>query len=283
MGTSSLGFLVDAARCTFCGLCAEDCVARIIRCEEGRLPSVAPEREAACVHCQHCLAICPEGAISISGLVPSESAALVAEALPTLEQMDLLVRCRRSVRHYREANVDPALIRRLLDAIAHAPTGVNCRQLTFTVIEDGRVLAQLRERVMGTLVGALESARIADEASGVAGMARAWRDGGRDIIFRGAPHLLLVSAPPDTPTPEQDVSLTLAYFELLAQSAGLGTVWLGLLKRVLETLPELKPLLDLPPGHVYYAMLFGYPAVRYARSVQRSGSARVRKIAAIPS
>jgi hypothetical protein len=74
----------------------------------------------------------------------------------------------------------------------------------------------------------------------------------------------------------QDVTLTLAYFELLSQSAGLGTVWCGYLKVVLEALPSLKPLLGLVSDDIYYGMLFGNPAVKYARTVQREGSARVR-------
>ena len=99
-----------------------------------------------------------------------------------------------------------------------------------------------------------------------------------DIIFRGAPHALIVSAPLNTPCPAQDVILALAYFDLLAQSARLGTVWWGMLKMVLETLPELKPLIGLPAGHVYYAMLFGSPAIRFRRTVQRDAAAIVRKV-----
>ena len=45
------------------------------------------------------------------------------------------------------------------------------------------------------------------------------------MIFRGAPHLLVVSASPESVCPAEDVNLALAYFELMAQSAGLGTVW----------------------------------------------------------
>ena len=61
-----------------------------------------------------------------------------------------------------------------------------------------------------------------------------------DIIFRGAPHALIVSAPPDAPCPAEDVVLALATFDLLAQSARLGTVWWGLLKMVLEVLPAFR-------------------------------------------
>ena len=33
--------------------------------------------------------------------------------------------------------------------------------------------------------------------------------------------------------------------------------------------------------YVYYAMLFGHPAVRYARTVQRKGTARLRILEAL--
>ena len=75
------------------------------------------------------------------------------------------------------------------------------------------------------------------------------------------------------------MSIALATFELLAASAGLGTVWCGMLKMALELAPDLKPLLDLPAEGVhYYPMLFGYPAVEYARTVQRDGAATIKRL-----
>jgi hypothetical protein len=65
---------------------------------------------------------------------------------------------------------------------------------------------------------------------------------------------------------------------LLAQSAGLGTVWCGLLKLAFESAPELKSLVGLPADHHYYAMLFGPPAIRFARSVQRDDAAEIRRV-----
>ncbi|HWQ08480.1 MAG TPA: nitroreductase family protein [Holophaga sp.] len=279
MTSKPLAFRVDEARCTRCGLCATDCPSRIIALEGPGFPAIRPDQEALCIQCQHCLAVCPEGAISILGHDPADS--LPIQGLPTFGQMDLLARSRRSVRQYKDENVDPALLQRLLESLAHAPTGVNCRKLRFTVIQDKAVLAAFRERVLAALVRLQASGRMPEHAGYLSAMLGAWQDQQRDAIFRGAPHLLLVSAPPDTPTPQQDVSLTLAYFELLAQSAGLGTVWVGLLKRALELAPDLKPLLDLPADHIYYAMLFGVPAVRYHRTVQRAGTAQVHTVAAI--
>jgi hypothetical protein len=91
---------------------------------------------------------------------------------------------------------------------------------------------------------------------------------------------LIVSAGPEAICPSEDATLALAYFELLAQSAGLGTVWWGMFKMLMLALPELKPVIGIPDDHqYYYAMLFGVPAVRYARTVQRDDAAVVRLIA----
>src|ERR1035437_1130263 len=259
--TTMLDFTVDETRCTRCGLCVRDSPSRIIVMAVGATPRIASDQEAACIQCKHCLAICPTAAIEILGRKPADSLPLTADSFPTLDRMELLVRGRRSVRHYRDENVDPALLRRLLAAVANAPTGVNRRELTFTVIDDKDALHRLREKVLAGLAAA--TTRIPERYGYLIEAGKAYREQQNDIIFRTAPHALFVSAPPDAPCPNQDVALALAYFELLAQSAGLGTVWWGIAQMVFAMLPELKALIGIPPKHVYYAMLFGMPSVHY--------------------
>jgi nitroreductase/NAD-dependent dihydropyrimidine dehydrogenase PreA subunit len=273
-----IDFLVNKDRCTRCGRCAYDCPARIITQSGKTIPSIRPEQEELCLECQHCLAVCPAAAISILGRNPDDSLPLTAERLPDFGQMNLLLRGRRSVRRYKDENVDPALLLRLLAALANAPTGVNRRELTFTVIDDKAVLHRFRETVLTALADAGKAGRIPGHFAYLQTAVQSYRDSATDVIFRGAPHALIISAPPDAPCPAEDVTLALAYFDLLAQSAGLGTCWWGMLKMVLETLPELKTLVGLPAGHAYYAMLFGVPAIRYARTVQRDDAAAVRRV-----
>jgi hypothetical protein len=52
-----------------------------------------------------------------------------------------------------------------------------------------------------------------------------------------------------------------------------------MLSMTMELIPELKAFWNLPPKHHYYAMLFGVPAVHYARTVQREDGAVIRRIA----
>ena len=275
-----LQFVVDQAQCTRCGQCVLDCPSRIIEMTDQAVPFIRPENEERCIQCQHCLAICPPAAVSIFGRDPARSLPLAAGSFPAAEKMIAMVRGRRSVRRYRDENVDSALLRQLLAALANAPSGINRRTLTFAVIDDKAVMQRFRLKALNGLAEAEKAGRVPAQFAYLMQAVPAWFEQGVDMIFRGAPHLLVVSAAPESVCPEEDVNLALAYFELLAQSAGWGTVWCGMAKMTLELLPELKQAVGLPAGHFYYAMLFGVPSFRYARTVQRDDAARVHRVQA---
>jgi Fe-S-cluster-containing hydrogenase component 2 len=273
-----LQFTVNETRCVRCSQCVRDCPVRIITREGKAVPQIAPEAEVQCLQCQHCLAVCPMGAISILGRNPDLSLPLPPESLPSFEQMTRLVRGRRSVRQYRDENVDPALFQQLLATLANAPSGLNRRELTFHVIDDKAVMQRFRQKTMDDLRRAEVAGNIPEQFAYLKQLIPVWFEHRVDVIFRGAPHALIISAPATAPCPQEDIALALAYFELLARTAGLGTVWWGLLKLVLLTLPELKQTLGLPADDLYYAMLFGLPAVRHPRTVQRDDAAVVRRV-----
>jgi nitroreductase/NAD-dependent dihydropyrimidine dehydrogenase PreA subunit len=270
-----LKFIVDFGLCTRCGLCVQDCPARIIKQEGGAVPDIAPDQEPLCYQCQHCLAVCPTAALSILGRNPADSIPLTAGSLPSLDQASRYVRGRRTVRQYRDKNVESNLIQKLLATLANVPTGVNRRELTFTVIDDKAVMQRLRVQIYKALAAAGGTGRVPEYLNSAAS---AYFEQGTDRVFRGAPHALIISAPLGAPCPREDVVLALAYFEFLAQSAGLGTVWWGMFKSIMESLPELKPLVNLSGDHAYYAMLFGTPAIHYARTVQRDDAAVIRRV-----
>jgi len=272
-------FVVDEARCKRCGQCVRDCVAKIITGNGSEIPGIRPEDEANCIRCQHCLAVCPEAAVSIFGLKPADSQPLKSDSFPPLDKMLTLIRGRRSVRQYRDENVDKRLLRQLLEALGNAPTGVNRGALTFSVIEDRETMRRFRAKTYELITKAVASGQVPGHHAGfLQDVATAWRERSEDTIFRGAPHLLAVNAGLEAVCPQEDVTLALAYFELMAQCAGLGTVWCGLAKWAMEAVPELKEAAGIPPDSSYYVMLFGVPAVRYPRTVQRDGAGTIRSI-----
>ena len=90
------------------------------------------------------------------------------------------------------------------------------------------------------------------------------------MLFCGAPHILIPHAPLGQGEPVQDVLIAGTYFELLCASRGLGAVMLTFPLGVLERMPDIRAMLDIPDHH-YIGMIigFGYPEIRYARGVQR--------------
>jgi len=60
------------------------------------------------------------------------------------------------------------------------------------------------------------------------------------------------------------------YFELLCASRGLGSVILTFPLSVLERMPDIKAMLNIPNHHYVGMMIgFGYPEIKYARGIQR--------------
>ena len=267
--TTMLDFKIDKNSCTLCGECVTDCPARIIAMPEDGYPYIPIEKEGICYKCQHCLTICPTGSVSILGLDPADSRTL-AGRYPDPDQLETLIKGRRSVRRYKDENLDPALFQKLLDVAWHAPTGVNSRQVRFTVLDSKEKVAQLRDAVMAGLEKLIEENALPDGLYSFANFVQIWKAHKIDIIFRGAPHLLIASAPKTVPSPEPDCLIALSYFELFAQANGVGTVWNGLAKWAInDLLPETRQLLGIPDDHVIgYAMAFGYPDVHFARTVQ---------------
>jgi nitroreductase/NAD-dependent dihydropyrimidine dehydrogenase PreA subunit len=268
----TLQFHVDAEKCIQCDTCVKDCPSEIIH-RKGEVPEAA---EGGCLECQHCLAVCPSGAISVFGLKPEDSLPLHEGALPSYQQMKTLVRGRRSVRQFRDEDVAPILIDRLLADLAHAPTGRNDRDLTFSVIPNRAAMNILLERIVKVIEARRESGTAIDAF--LADAVTAYRNNGKDYFFRGSPHLLVVSPGKTAACGQEDAVLALAYFELLAQSANLGTTWCGVLKLAADMVPGIREVLGLTPDIYFYAMMFGLPAINYARTVQRDSAARICRI-----
>lgn len=275
-----LDFKIDCEKCISCGGCAADCPASIIDMQDGQ-PTIHKNNEKHCIRCQHCLAICPTGALSIFGKDPLMSTPLAGN-FPRPEQLSTLIRGRRSVRRYLDENLDPRLINELLEIAWHAPTGHNARQVNLFVVEDREVMTQLRQAAYRGIKENVEKANLPARLSFFRDFVPAWEKRGIDVVFRGAPHLLIATAPKKVASPEADCLIAMTNFELLAQCQGVGTVWNGLAKWTIEKIvPQLRQQIGIPDNHnIGYCMSFGPPAMEYHRTVQRDAApiVRVKKI-----
>ena len=138
-------FVVDESKCIHCGRCVAVCTGMVLHLGDGGIPRMDEfERFGwrGCWGCEHCLAVCPAGAISIFGKVPEGS---LPPAPPEAdEHLERVIANRRSCRRYRDENVDPAIIDRILRAMQCAPAGGNANNTEFTVVDDKDRMRQIR-------------------------------------------------------------------------------------------------------------------------------------------
>lgn len=259
-------FKVDYEKCTKCGLCIENCPTKALVADDYKSPKM--DKAKNCMQCQHCLAICPNGAISIMGKNPDNSS-----EIRKINDEDVLnlIQSRRSIRKYKQENVDKETIKKLKDMLNYVPTGKNNHKLHFSFIEDINVMNDFRLKVNKELTDFLNKKPLQFLSKKIGSLSK-MRDkilAGNDVIFRGAPHLVVVCAPINSPCPNQDGVIALSYFELYANSLGLGTCWCGYAHRVIKMFAQFSEYLQVPDGYMpVYAMLFGYKDVEYKRTTQ---------------
>jgi nitroreductase/NAD-dependent dihydropyrimidine dehydrogenase PreA subunit len=250
--------LVDQDLCTRCGICSNVCVMGVIEpATENTLPKVREAMAGYCIGCGHCEAYCPSQALIQSNL-PGDRPRLpagIGEISPT--DMDAYLKKRRSVRHFTKDPVSRETILALLDIARYAATGGNGQPVEWIVVHNpGKVkkVAALTIEWMKTLAGTDHP------MSGyIPVLIGAW-ESGRDVICRGAPHLLVATIPDGNPIGVTDGIIALTHFDIAAPAYGVGTCWAGFVAMAAWSYEPLRKELGIPEGRkCSYAMMFGNP------------------------
>jgi len=157
----------------------------------------------------------------------------------------------------------------LIEISRYAPTAGNSQLVEWLVITDknkihalsGMVVEWVRDVVAG------KTQRAAPPYMAL--FITAW-DAGYDAVLRSAPALIVAYAPKGASNGTVDLTLALAYLDLMAPAIGLGTCWAGLLQGALLSSPDLKKELGIPDGYPnHYPMMLGYPKFKYQRLPER--------------
>lgn len=243
---------IDQNLCVNCRTCLRLCPMGVFVPGE-KSPEVHPRRR--CIECMHCAGACPKKAIRFDTLSPEET---YPEAYQ--EPLEKLIRSRRSIRNYKDALPDKAVMEKALATANYAPSGKNQRAYQYTVVWGKDQVEKLRDMC-------LSLCREYGEASELPKLF----DKGTDLLTCGAPIMVVLWSPDDCLNPVLDAAVAMAELELLLVNEGLGTCWGGYLRQVSDRFPEIRSYLGIPEGcHVRCALMAGYAkAEKYINPVHR--------------
>ena len=257
---------VDHEKCKRDGICAAVCPLKIIDfSDKEKVPVPTPQAAELCIDCGHCVAACPHGALSQRIMKPEDCEPVPAGWGLEPEQVKALMRARRSIRTYKDKQVDREILTELIDMVRYAPSGHNFQPVKWLIVYDTDEV----NRMAGIVIDWMRS--LVSENSPLAELMHMdqilsdW-DRGINRVSRGAPHLIVAHAPPRNGIIPPTGIIAPAFLELAAPSFGLGTCWFGYFMFAATTWAPLIQALNLPEEHVCAGvMMVGYPKYKYHR------------------
>jgi nitroreductase/NAD-dependent dihydropyrimidine dehydrogenase PreA subunit len=257
---------IDEEKCVRDWFCVNECPARIIEIRDKKeSPKPVERAEELCIDCGHCVAVCPHEAITLDDAGPEFLTPIQPGLPPGWEQVDHLLRSRRSIRSYKDRPVEREVLEELIGTARYAPSGHNTQPVHWLVVESRDEVRKLAGIVVQWMEEMIETgAEIADTFHFDL-IVEAWAKG-TDRVLRDAPHLIVAHAPADLYASQAACTIALAYLELAAYSRGLGACWAGYFRAAAAVYEPLRETLALPEGHATFgAMMIGLAKYKYQR------------------
>lgn len=262
---------IDVKKCIGCGQCVKDCFPNDIEIVDGK----AHVKNAACIKCGHCIAVCPKNAVSIDEYSMEDVKDYNKEEF-SIDEDNLLnfIKFRRSVRQFKDKEVEEEKIRKIIEAGRFTQTGSNMQDVSYIVVREG--LEKLKILTLDALkeIGEQMLANLTPETMKFKNYAQMWikmKDAyeqnpkDNDKLFFNAPAVIVVTA-----NSEVNGALASSNMEFMTNALGLGTVFSGFFVRAAQRSKKIREFLGVKEGkQVVTCMVIGYPDVKYFRTVPR--------------
>ena len=114
---------INKTKCNSCGMCETVCVRRNINIENYTIGD-------ECFGCYHCMAICPNGAISDKGKISP----VIKNSNINSADFENLILNKRSNRTYTDQEIQKKELEKIAELLRFSPTGTNTQKLFLTIL-----------------------------------------------------------------------------------------------------------------------------------------------------
>jgi nitroreductase/NAD-dependent dihydropyrimidine dehydrogenase PreA subunit len=262
---------VDKDKCIGCGLCVKDCFVRDIELTDGK----AKINNVTCFKCGHCVAVCPKNAVSSDEYNMEDVKDYNKEEF-SIDAENLLnfIKFRRTIRHFKNKDVEVEKLSKIIEAGRFTQTGSNSQNVSYIVVREG--IDELKAMALESLsyIGEDILSNLNEQTMPYKRYAQMWvnmyenyklNPNGKESLFFNAPAVILVVS--DSPV---NASLASSNMELMTNALGLGTFFSGFFTRAAQGNKKMMDYLGIDKGkQIITCMVIGYPDIKYSRTVPR--------------
>lgn len=284
---------IDTDVCIGCGECIPVCPHDTISLVEKKARVTGDHS----LNCDHCGAACSTGAITVGAIDEelSQFAHFTAETtwIPhgkyDTTRLVNLMQSRRSCRNFKDDPIKKSLLEDLVKIGVTAPSGSNCQMWSFTLLPDrasveayGKRVLDFFERLNGmaekrwlrTLLRLVGKDELYEYYINYYERIREgleeWKSKGTDMLFHGAPAVIIVGSKTEASCPSEDALLATQNILLGAHSLGLGTCLIGFAVKAMNKDRRIATFVNIPDDEEAYAVIaVGYPDEKYRRVAGR--------------
>ena len=290
--TESPKIEINTKLCNGCGLCVSVCSDHSLAIENN-YATKSGTSVFDCIGCGHCMAICPTGAIEIFGreLSPSDLYDLpIKESKNDYQQLLSSLQQRRAIREFKDKNVSPEIIDKILTAAQTAPMGLPPSDVN-VLIFDGKDKTRAFAKDFS---GYLKSIKFMTSKLFLAFMRPFWgketdelfkgfikplikdyteeMDKGNNTINYDAPLAMYFYGTPYCDPADPIVAAT--YAMIAGETLGLGTCMLGAVHPFIQNGRKAKIFRERHnikfKSKEGLFVIFGYPKAKYKKGIKRS-------------
>lgn len=291
--------IIQSDKCNGCGLCVTVCKDFGLELVDKKV-ALSQNPLFGCVACGHCMAICPTGAIRITGRELSADDLFVLpkrETTANYDQLLNLLQLRRSIREFKDIPVGGDLIGKIIAAASTAPMGIPPSDVNVLILDSSDKVRRFSEDYCNylesmqwfvskwflTLMRPFLSKSNNDLfIRFLRPMFRFFIESmkkGEDVVTYQAPLAIYFYGSPYCDPADPLIAAT--YAMIAGESLGLGTCMLGSIHPLIQNGKKARRFREKQgikcQSREGVFVIFGYPEIKYLKGINRTFASVVIK------